>query len=44
MTNCCDTCEAKGNCPFYEAGADECVYEVLAAAAKESKEKNQKKA
>ena len=44
MTNCCDTCTAKEKCPFYEAGADECVYEVLAEAAKKISEKNQKKA
>ena len=44
MTNYCDTCEAKGNCPFYEAGTDECVYDVLAETAKKTSEKNTKKA
>ena len=29
----CDTCTAKDTCNFYEKGADECVYDVLAAAA-----------
>ena len=42
MKNCCDTCEAKGKCSFYEAGAEECVYEVLATAAK-IPAKNEKK-
>ena len=36
MMNCCDTCAAKETCPFYEVGADECVYEVLAGAAKKN--------
>jgi len=26
----CDDCVCADRCPFYEAGADECVYEVLA--------------
>lgn len=34
---CCDTCAAKSTCAFYEKGADECVYEVLAEYAKKSK-------
>ena len=29
----CDNCTAKDTCNFYEKGADECVYDVLAAAA-----------
>ena len=29
----CDNCTAKNTCNFYEKGADECVYDVLAAAA-----------
>lgn len=29
----CDNCTAKDTCSFYEKGADECVYDVLAAAA-----------
>ena len=33
MTTNCDNCEARATCPFYEAGSDECVYEVLAAMA-----------
>lgn len=30
----CNNCSAKNTCPFYEKDADECVYEVLAEAAK----------
>lgn len=30
----CDNCTAKNTCSFYEKGAEECVYEVLAAAVK----------
>lgn len=26
----CDTCKDRGTCPFYEAGDDTCIYEVLA--------------
>ena len=36
MTNTCswcDSCAEKDKCAFYEAGAEECVYEVLAVAA-----------
>lgn len=33
----CNNCSAKKNCPFYEEDADECVYEVLAEAAKRVK-------
>lgn len=33
----CNNCSAKENCPFYEEDADECVYEVLAEAAKRVK-------
>lgn len=29
----CDNCTAKNTCSFYEKGADECVYDVLAATA-----------
>ena len=29
----CDNCIAKNTCNFYEKGADECVYDVLAALA-----------
>ena len=25
----CDTCNERGTCPFYEAGINECVYEML---------------
>ena len=25
----CDTCNEKDTCPFYEAGTNECVYEML---------------
>jgi len=42
MTNCCDTCTAKEKCPFYEAGADKCVYEVLAETAKKPLKKIKK--
>ena len=31
----CDTCEAKGTCPFYESGAEECVYDELVRMKKE---------
>lgn len=30
----CNNCSAKNTCPFYEKDTDECVYEVLAEAAK----------
>ena len=32
----CNECKAKKTCPFYDKDADECVYEVLAAAAASS--------
>lgn len=32
MTNC-NNCSERKSCPFYEKDSDECVYEVLAAAA-----------
>jgi hypothetical protein len=35
----CNDCVARENCPFYEKNAEECVYEVLAAAAKVSEKK-----
>ena len=25
----CDTCKERGTCPFYESGAEECVYEEI---------------
>ena len=38
----CDNCTAKDTCNFYEKGADECVYDVLAQMAKCGKdEKNE---
>lgn len=30
----CDNCKEKNTCPFYEKGADECVYEIMAITAK----------
>lgn len=30
----CDTCNEKGNCPFYEAGSGTCTYEFLASITK----------
>ena len=38
----CDTCEARGTCPFYEASAEECVYDELVRMKKEREEKNEK--
>lgn len=29
----CNKCPAATKCPFYDADAEECVYDVLAAAA-----------
>lgn len=33
----CDTCKGKEKCPFYEKGAEECVYEALAEMALNTK-------
>lgn len=30
---CCDDCRDATKCPFYEKGAEECVYDALAKAA-----------
>ena len=38
----CDNCTAKNTCNFYEKGADECVYDALAALAKTTR-KDEKK-
>ena len=35
----CDSCEARGTCPFYEAGANECVYDAFARMAQTTREK-----
>lgn len=33
----CDNCKEKEKCPFYEEGAEECVYEAMAQMALNTK-------